>query len=380
MTDCQMGGRKHKGCRNNILIINGIIHDALSSKKRSPLVLQIYDYRQMFDAIGLKEALSDVYDVGVTDDNLALLHKANREIKMAVKTNNGLTDRNSIENVVLQGDTFGSILASVLVDNICRSVETSGYGIKYKDVVDISVLALVDDLIGVTKPGFRAQQMNTLINTKTAEKRLQFGVSKCKTLVIGDLKYLINNDLSVDNWIIERQDEEAEHITETFVGKTTIEQTDKQKYLGFYLSNKGDNMINIKEMQRRSIWVTTKIFNRLNSLNLNQYYFECALIFLNVILRSTILYASETYYNINENELRILERIEEQFLRKLLKTGRGCPVSQLYLETGHFPARFAVMKLWCLFLKSILDESSESLIYKFVIQQYENPAKLPSRP
>ena len=299
---------------------------------------------------------------------------------MAVKTNNGLTDRNSIENVVLQGDTFGSILASVLVDNICRSVETSGYGIKYKDVVDISVLALVDDLIGVTKPGFRAQQMNTLINTKTAEKRLQFSVSKCKTHVIGDLKYLINNDLSVDNWIIERQDKEAEHITETFVGKTTIEQTDKQKYLGFYLSNKGDNMINIKEMQRRSIWVTTKIFNRLNSLNLNQYYFECALIFLNVILRSTILYASETYYNINENELRILERIEEQFLRKLLKTGQGCPVSQLYLETGHFPARFAVMKLWCLFLKSILDESSESLIYKFVIQQYENPAKLPSRP
>ena len=134
-------------------------------------------------------------------------------------------------------------------------------------------------------------------------------------------------------------------------------------------------MINIKEMQRRSIWVTTKIFNRLNSLNLNQYYFECALIFLNVILRSTILYASETYYNLKENELRILERIEEQFLRKLLKTGQGCPVSQLYLETGHFPARFAVMKLRCLFLKSILDESSESLIHKFVMAQYENPAK-----
>ena len=111
MTDCQMGGRKHKGCRNNILIINGIIHDALSSKKKSPLVIQIYDYRQMFDAIGLEEALSDVFDVGVTDDSLALPHKANKEIKMAVKTNNGLTDRQIIENVVLQGDTFGSILA-----------------------------------------------------------------------------------------------------------------------------------------------------------------------------------------------------------------------------------------------------------------------------
>ena len=95
-------------------------------------------------------------------------------------------------------------------------------------------------------------------------------------------------------------------------------------------------------MKKKFIWISTKIFNRLNSLNLKQYYFECALIFLNVILRSSILYASETYYNLKENELRTLERIEEEFLRKLLKTGRGCPVSQLYLETGHVPARFAM--------------------------------------
>ena len=53
-----MPGRsqKQKGCRNNILIINGIIHDIIS-KMKQPALLQIYDYRQMFDAIGLQEAL-----------------------------------------------------------------------------------------------------------------------------------------------------------------------------------------------------------------------------------------------------------------------------------------------------------------------------------
>ena len=29
MSDCQMGGRKRKGCRNNIFIMNGIIHDVI---------------------------------------------------------------------------------------------------------------------------------------------------------------------------------------------------------------------------------------------------------------------------------------------------------------------------------------------------------------
>ena len=57
ISDCQMGGRKGKGCRNNIFIINGIIHDVMSSKRKEPVLMQIYDYRQMFDAMFLEEAI-----------------------------------------------------------------------------------------------------------------------------------------------------------------------------------------------------------------------------------------------------------------------------------------------------------------------------------
>ena len=117
MSDCQMGGRKRKSSKNNIFIINGLIHEVMSSKKVKAILLQIYDYRQMFDSINLQQALSDLYDVGVNDDNLALIHKANKDIYMAVKTPNGLTDRQTISNCVLQGDTWGSILASVQVDS-----------------------------------------------------------------------------------------------------------------------------------------------------------------------------------------------------------------------------------------------------------------------
>ena len=76
MSEYQMGARKNKGCRNNILIINGIIHEVRSKKNNTPVLLQIYDYRQMFDAIGLEEAFSDAFDVGMNDDNLSLIYKA----------------------------------------------------------------------------------------------------------------------------------------------------------------------------------------------------------------------------------------------------------------------------------------------------------------
>ena len=47
MSDCQMGARKNKGCRNNLFIINGIIHDVMSANRKTPVLLQIYDYKQM---------------------------------------------------------------------------------------------------------------------------------------------------------------------------------------------------------------------------------------------------------------------------------------------------------------------------------------------
>ena len=105
-----------------------------------------------------------------------------------------------------------------------------------------------------------------------------------------------------------------------------MDKTDEQKYLGFVISSKGNNMVNIKEMKTKSIWIINKIFNKLDCLTLSKYYFECGIIFLNIMLRSSILYASECYYDLKETELRQLERIEEGFLRRLFKTPkRGVP-------------------------------------------------------
>ena len=163
----------------------------------------------MFDAINLEQAASDIYDVGVDldDDDLTLIYEANKDIQMAVNTPNGLSERQSIKNVVLQGDTFGSILASVQVDSIGKEVEEAGYSYRYKDALDIGMLSLVDDIIGVTKAGYQAHQMNALLNIKTAETRLQFGVTKCKSMTVSkNVDTLPSNNLLVDSWEVKHVD------------------------------------------------------------------------------------------------------------------------------------------------------------------------------
>ena len=108
ISDCQMGARKGKNCKTNIFIINGIINDVMKSKRMKPVLLQIYDYAKMFDSKNLKKAISDIYDAGLKDDNLVLIHKANEEVNMAVNTPSGLSERQMIKTTFLQGDTWYS--------------------------------------------------------------------------------------------------------------------------------------------------------------------------------------------------------------------------------------------------------------------------------
>jgi hypothetical protein len=73
--------------------------------------------------------------------------------------------------------------------------------------------------------------------------------------------------------------------------------------------------------------------------------------------------------------VRHLERFEETYLRKVLNTTKGCPITQLYLAVGHTPARFEIQKMRLLYLKYILEEDDTSLLSKFFKLQLEFPTK-----
>ena len=379
ISDCQMGGRKRKGCKNNIFILNGLIHDVLSSKKMKPILLQFYDFQQMFDSINLKEAISDLYSTGVNDDNLELIYKANDKIHMAVKTDYGLTDRQIISNSVLQGDTWGSILAAVQVDKMGQDCIKENHFYLYKSILPVGFLGLIDDVVGITEAGCKAQMLNSFMNIKSAEKNLQFGSKKCKSILVGkNKKNFPNNRLVVDTWNIsyeENKETGSTDMIEKYEGKIEIEQVEEYTYLGFVISSTGDNMAHIRKMKKQSIGVIKRIISKLESLNLRKYFYECSKLFMNVMLRPSILYSIEMCYNMKEIEVRQIERVEEVYMRKILNTSRGCPITQLYLEFGQYPARFEIKKMRLLYLKYILEQPEDSQLKKFFKIQLNNPTR-----
>ena len=242
----------------------------------------------------------------------------------------------TVKDIVLQGDTFGSLMASVQVDKIGKESMNAGNYLMYKKILPIGFLGMVDDIVGVTEAGHKASELNAFLNVRTAEKRLQFGPSKCKYMIVGKFADMKKQEkLQVDSWKTEYKENKITgeyDLIESYDGKVDIARTEEYKYLGFVISSNGNNnMVNISNVKNKSIGVVRKLITKLASLNLKHYHFECGIILMNVMLRATILYAADMYYDLKESELRQLERIEEGFLRKLIKTTKGCPITSLYL-------------------------------------------------
>ena len=96
---------------------------------------------------------------------------------------------------------------------------------------------------------------------------------------------------------------------------------------------------------------------------------------MKIVVRGSILYACEMYYDLKEKELRQIERIEEGYLRQIFKTSKGCPITELYLSIGQHPARFEIQKMRLLYLKKILHEDEDSQLLKFFQLQVKFPTK-----
>ena len=103
----------------------------------------------------------------------------------------------------------------------------------------------VDDLIGVAEVGYKSEQLNSYVNVKAADKELQFGQEKCKTMVISKVppQHFYNPKLTIDTW--ELTHESNGDMKEEYIGKAEIKEEVTLMYLGFMLSKKGTNIENI---------------------------------------------------------------------------------------------------------------------------------------
>ena len=227
---------------------------------------------------------------------------------------------------------------------------------------------MVDDLVCVSECGPSSAMLNGYINCKTNTKKLTFGEDKCKKMHVGSNKMEYKcPDLYVDKWSEIATKDDIIEVTykDVFEGETIMEEKEQEKYLGDLVSVDGKNIKNIKTRVNKCRGVATKILTILEGIPFGKQYFKIGMILRDSLLISSLLFNSETWYNLSTRELELLETVDLYLLRQLLKAPKGTPKEMFYLELGILPFRDIIIGRRMLFLHTILNEDQNSLIYKF---------------
>ena len=105
------------------------------------------------------------------NDKIALLYQSNVENLVAVNTTVGITNRMNIPKIVKRGGTWGPVLCSNSVDTIGKKFRDRGaLCYLYKNSVKVLPLAMVDDLMCISKCGINSIEMNAFMNIQIEMK------------------------------------------------------------------------------------------------------------------------------------------------------------------------------------------------------------------
>ena len=356
LTDSNVGARKDRNIRDNIFVLNAISNSVLKGRE-DDIDIQVFDIEKCFDALWVQECINDIYDAGLTNDKLPLLFLENANGQCAIKVNDGKTKRMNIKNVIMQGTVWGSLFCTVTMDKLAKLIyQDKELVYKYKGVVDTPCLGMVDDILSIQKCSNKSLKTNAAINAFVELKKLKFSDDKCNRIHLG------------------KQTKNLSNCPELKIHEKSMKNSTKEKYLGDYISNKGTTKATIEERKAKGYAAVAEILAILRDIPLGQHTLEIGLKLRQAMFINGVLFNSEAWHDVSEEDMKALESIDEHLLRSLVKGHSKAPLEFLYLESGTKAIRHIVSCRRLLYLQTILKRSENELTHRILMAQKDDPS------
>ena len=225
-----------------------------------------------------------------------------------------------------------------------------GHVYMYKGKIPIPALAMVDDVATVAIcNSIEALNSNIVTDSFIQRKKLegQTGAGKCQWVHIGS--------------------DECQACYK--INKQKISKADVYKYLGDHVSDGWENLYN--KRTEKALGYSAMCLAMSTEISLGIGMYEMAKLFhLSIFVNGTLL-NMETWPKCTEVRISKLEKVEQNFMRRILKAHSKTPIEALYLELGIVPLRFHLMKRRILYLNDILNREDGELTKQVVKIQME---------
>ena len=87
----------------------------------------------------------------------------------------------------------------------------------------------------------------------------------------------------------------------------------------------------------------SEILAVLREIGQGSFYVKTGIIFRDAVLKCKVLLNSEVWHCLTSQQVEILESIDKQFIRTILKSHSKVSIECLYLETGKYPYKYDIM-------------------------------------
>jgi hypothetical protein len=324
-------------------------------KTEDPIDICVYDVKKCFDSMWAKEAINDAFDLGFQNDKLPLVYLANENASIAIKTSSGTTERSTISNVIMQGTVWAGLLCTSTMDKLGKHIYNNPHmAYKYRGKIVVPPLKMVDNVLTVAKCGAASVTMNAVVNSFMSSKKLQLNQLKCAKIHVG---------------------KKCGECPELFAQKEHMKNSDQEKYLGDLVNKDGKQHATVVERISKGYGIVANILALINDIPLGHRRVEIGLELRQAWLVNGILYNSEVWQQLTEDDQSNLNKMDHILLRSILGAHSKVPEEQLYLETASINMSQTLSARRMIYLQTILQRSEGELIRNIYQEMKADPLK-----
>ena len=324
----QAGAKNNRSPADQLFLLRGAIDHMVYMNK--PVYITLYDFRQAFDSLWLKDCILSLWNLGVQNAYLPLIYKLNKKAVVTVNTPHGRTAAFDVEQIVKQGAVLASNICSVSTAEICDVDSSTPIG-----MLSLPPLAFVDDIakLNVTENEVRSSHARTVSFSKL--KKLEVNETKCYGLAINGKKHPPFPALYVNEKVIK-------------VEKAT-------KYLGDIINHKNNNEDMLCEKVKKAIGKLISIFATVNDVTLGVYQYNALVLLYHSYYLPTLIFNCQSWTNITNKDITKLRTLQLKYLKRMLRVPQATANCFVYLETGILPIDHEIWRRQLTYLHHILN-------------------------
>ena len=147
----------------------------------------------------------------------------------------------------------------------------------------------------------------------------------------------------------------------------------KEKYLGDLVTSSGKIKATIDDRAAKGVGIVSEILALLEEIPLGSYKLDMGLKLRQAKFINGILFSSEAWHGISNDDVKVLEKIDESLIRALLQAHAKVPIEFLYLETGSIRIRHILSSRRLMYFQTLLMRDDEEVTKRVLREQQCHP-------